>query len=78
MTNDRHPNWKGSAVTNYAEAVRPPQPTERDARLPSQAAGEAARRARDRQLTMSERLERVHQLCAQMTRLTKVRQRRSG
>jgi hypothetical protein len=33
----------------------------------------AARRARDRALSMSERLERVHQLCAQMARLQPVR-----
>jgi hypothetical protein len=32
----------------------------------------AARRARDRALSMSERLERVHQLCAQMARLQPV------
>jgi hypothetical protein len=29
----------------------------------------AARRRRDRELTMSERLERVHQLCAQLAAL---------
>jgi hypothetical protein len=33
----------------------------------------AARRARDRTLSMSERLERVHQLCAQLARLQPVR-----
>lgn len=33
----------------------------------------AARGARDRALSMSERLERVHQLCAQMARLQPVR-----
>jgi hypothetical protein len=33
----------------------------------------AARRARDRALAMSERLERVHQLCAQLARLGPVR-----
>lgn len=33
----------------------------------------AARRARDRTLSMSERLERVHQLCAQLARLEPVR-----
>lgn len=33
----------------------------------------AARRARDRALSMSERLERVHQLCAQVARLEPVR-----
>ena len=33
----------------------------------------AARRARDCALSMSERLERVHQLCAQLARLGPVR-----
>ena len=33
----------------------------------------AVRRARDRALSMSERLERVHQLCAQLARLEPVR-----
>lgn len=33
----------------------------------------AARRARDRALSMSERLERVHRLCAQLARLQPVR-----
>jgi len=33
----------------------------------------AARRERDRALSMSERLERVHQLCAQLARLQPVR-----
>ena len=33
----------------------------------------AARRARDRALSMSDRLERVHQLCAQLARLQPVR-----
>ena len=33
----------------------------------------AARRARDRALSMGERLERVHQLCAQLARLEPVR-----
>ncbi len=64
-------------MTNYADTMRPRQRGERDVRLPSQAAGEAARRARDRQLTMSERLERVHRLCAQMASLTQIRQRSS-
>jgi hypothetical protein len=32
-----------------------------------------ARRERDRALSMSERLERVHQLCAQLARLKPVR-----
>ena len=63
-------------MTIYAEHVSPTPRTRAEPRLPSQAAGEAARRARDRQLTMSERLERVHQLCAQMTNLAKIRQRR--
>jgi hypothetical protein len=33
----------------------------------------ATRRARDRALSMSERLERVHELCAQLARLQPVR-----
>jgi hypothetical protein len=53
-------------------------PAETEAPLPSQAAGEAARRERDRQLTMSQRLERVHRLCAQMASLTPIRRQRSG
>ena len=58
--------------------MRPNDRAETEARLPSQAAGEAARRDRDRQLTMSERLERVHRLCAQMASLAPVRRQRSG
>jgi len=58
--------------------MRPTQRAESEPRLPSQAAGEAARRERDRQLTMSERLERVHRLCAQMASLAPVRRQRSG
>ena len=65
-------------MTNYAATMRSTQRAKREMRLPSQAAGEAARRARDRQLTMSERLERVHRLCAQMAGLTPIRRRRSG
>ena len=57
--------------------MRQRQRAEWEVRLPSRAAGEAARRARDRQLTMSERLERVHRLCAQMASLTRIRQRSS-
>jgi hypothetical protein len=57
--------------------MTPAKPANTRARLPSQAAGEAARRERDRQLTMSERLQRVHRLCAQMTSLTPIRRRRS-
>jgi hypothetical protein len=72
-------NWKGRAVTIYAEGtMTPTQRTETETRLPSQAAGEAARRERDRQLSMSERLERVHRLCAQMARLRPVPQRHSS
>jgi hypothetical protein len=65
-------------MTFYAEIMQPMQRAEHELRLPSQAAGEAARRARDRQLAMSERLERVHRLCAQMASLAKVYERRSG
>ncbi len=36
----------------------------------------AARRERNRALTMSERLERVHQLCAQLAKLEAVRPKR--
>ena len=64
-------------MTNYAETMRSTRRADREVPLPSQAAGEAARRARDRQLTMSERLERVHRLCAQMASLTQIRQRSS-
>ena len=78
MTEGNHQDWKGGAVTNYAEVMRPMERAEREVPLPSGAAGEAARRARDRQLTMSERLERVHRLCAQMAGLTPIRRRRSG
>ena len=65
-------------MTIYAEPMSSTQRTEREVRLPSQAAGEAARRTRDRQLTMSERLERVHRLCAQMAGLAQIPRRRSG
>jgi hypothetical protein len=58
--------------------MRPTDRAETPARLPSQAAGEAARRNRDRRLTMSERLERVHRLCAQMSSLAPIRRQRSG
>ena len=36
-------------------------------------AAATARRERDRALSMGERLERVHQLCAQLARLAPVR-----
>ncbi len=78
MTKGNHQDWKGGVATNYADAMRPMERAERELRLPSRAAGQAARRARDRQLTMSERLERVHRLCAQMAGLTPIRRRRSG
>jgi hypothetical protein len=65
-------------VTNYAATMSSTPRAERELRLPSQAAATAARRARDRQLTMSERLERVHRLCAQMAGLTPIPRRRSG
>jgi hypothetical protein len=58
--------------------MRSTQGSERPTRLPSQAASEAARRARDRHLTMSERLERVHGICAQMASVTPIRRRPSG
>ncbi len=64
-------------MTNYAETMTPTPRAGRELPLPSQAAGEAARRTRDRQLTMSERLERVHRLCAQMAGLTQTRRHRS-
>jgi hypothetical protein len=63
-------------MSNYAATMTPTRHEHREGPLPSQAAGEAARRARDRELTMSERLERVHRLCAQMAGLTPVRRRR--
>lgn len=65
-------------MTIYAEGMRPTELAETEAGLPSQAAGEAARRERDRQLTMSERLERVHRLCAQMASLAAIGRQRSG
>ena len=64
-------------MTNYADTVTPTQRSTDEVRLPSQAAGEAGRRARDRHLSMSERLERVHRLCAQMASLRQIRRRRS-
>jgi hypothetical protein len=73
-----HQQWNGAAVTIYPHPMRPMTPAETEAPLPSQAAGEAARRERDRQLTMSQRLERVHRLCAQMASLTPIRRQRSG
>ena len=73
-----HQEWKGAAVTIYPQTMKPTTPAEIEARLPSQAAGEAARRARDRRLTMSQRLERVHRLCAQLASLTPIRRQRSG
>jgi hypothetical protein len=36
---------------------------------PTAEPAQTARRDRDRQLAMSERLERVHQLCAQLAKL---------
>jgi hypothetical protein len=44
-------------------------PTRESEDLAEQLQADAARRARDRALSMSERLERVHQLCAQLARL---------
>jgi hypothetical protein len=38
----------------------------------------AARRQRDRELTMSERLERVHRLCAQLATLRPIRPKQPG
>lgn len=40
--------------------------------LPGEAEAARARAQRDAELTMSERLERVHQLCAQLARLEPV------
>jgi hypothetical protein len=40
------------------------------------AQGDAARRRRDRELTMSQRLERVHRLCAQLASLEPIRTKR--
>ncbi len=66
-------------MTIYAHrTMTPTQRTETEARRPSQAAGEAARRERDRRLSMNERLERVHRMCAQMARLKPIRQQRSS
>jgi hypothetical protein len=48
--------------------TRSPAGEERAPRL----AAQAARRERDRQLSMGERLERVHALCAQLARLSPV------
>ena len=61
-------------MTNYADRMtdgsRAAHPSED---LAEQRKTTAARRARDRALSMSERLERVHQLCAQLARLQPVR-----
>ena len=39
MTEGNHQAWKGGAVTNYADAMRPMERAEREVPLPSQQPG---------------------------------------
>jgi hypothetical protein len=57
-----------SVYSDVVPEMRSPGSEARAPRLGAQ----AARRERDRQLSMSERLERVHALCAQLARLSPV------
>jgi hypothetical protein len=45
-------------------------------RLPGETDGDTARRRRDRELTMSERLQRLHHLCAQLARVRPIKAKR--
>jgi hypothetical protein len=45
-------------------------------RLPGGTDGDTARRRRDRELTMSERLQRLHHLCAQLARVRPIKAKR--
>jgi hypothetical protein len=61
-------------MTIYAGRVTDSQRTVHEHEdISEQLRATAARRERDRALSMSERLERVHQLCAQLARLEPVR-----
>jgi hypothetical protein len=64
-------------MTIYAPSVKKAQPTT-PAPTRNTHVAEAARRRRDRDLTMAERLERAHQLCAQLASLRPVRSKRSA
>jgi hypothetical protein len=68
------PSYEQAGMTIYAGPMTDSRPTVRESEDVAEQANEtAARRARDRALSMSERLERVHQLCAQLARLDPVR-----
>lgn len=61
----------------YAGAMTDSQPADRAREdVAEQLKESAARRQRDRALSMSERLERVHELCAQLARLEPLRPKR--
>jgi hypothetical protein len=61
-------------MTIYAGPVTESRPSMHEhEEISEQLRANAARRERDRALSMSERLERVHQLCAQLARLAPVR-----
>lgn len=61
----------------YAGAMSDSQQADRQREeVAEQLKASAARRERDRALSMSERLERVHELCAQLARLEPLRPKR--
>jgi hypothetical protein len=61
-------------MTIYAGPMSDSGPATRESEdVAEQLKATAVRRERDRALSMSERLERVHQLCAQLARLLPVR-----
>jgi hypothetical protein len=61
-------------MTIYAERMTDSRSATRESEdITERRKATAARQARDRALPMSERLERVHQLCAQLARLQPVR-----
>ncbi len=61
----------------YADPMSDSQRVEHQPKyVPEQPKASTARRERDRALSMSERLERVHRLCAQLARLQPVRPNR--
>jgi hypothetical protein len=59
-------------VTVYAEGVSTTDAAASAAEAAEVRVADAARRRRDRELSMAERLERVHELCAQMSRLAPI------
>jgi hypothetical protein len=64
-------------MTIYADPMTNPRPdTPESEDVDEQLKAAAARRKRDRAPSMSERLERVHHLCAQLARLEPVRPKR--